>query len=153
MSEENKSAIVDNSETSEKSFNPIAFGDNFVSEEATATEAVGSENTEEAKATEESADDWSFEEQEIVEESRPGDDVARDDVNWGAIAAQLGLDGKSTKEEIQAALKGVQDTKEEEESAAPEKEFEQFESLLKLDDIKFNYKKLLKNVRTFMVII
>ncbi len=134
MSEENKSAIVDNSETSEKSFNPIAFGDNFVSEEATATEAVGSENTEEAKATEESADDWSFEEQEIVEESRPGDDVARDDVNWGAIAAQLGLDGKSTKEEIQAALKGVQDTKEEEEAAAPEKEFEQFESLLKLDD-------------------
>ena len=116
MSEENKSAIVDNSETSEKSFNPIAFGDNFVSEETTATEVVDSENTKEAKATEESGEDWSFEEQEIVEESRPGDDVARDDVNWGAIAAQLGLDGKSTKEEIQAALKGVQDTKEEEEA-------------------------------------
>ena len=40
MSEENKSAIVDNSETSEKSFNPIAFGDNFVSEETTATEVA-----------------------------------------------------------------------------------------------------------------
>jgi hypothetical protein len=134
MSEENKSAIVDNSETSEKSFNPIAFGDNFVSEEATDTEAVGSENTEEAKATEESEDDWTFEEKETVEESKPGEDTARDDVNWGAIAAQLGLDGKSTKEEIQAALKNAEDSKEEEKAVASGNEFDQFESILKLDD-------------------
>ena len=40
MSEENKSAIVDNTESSNEDFNPIAFGDTFVPEKDTATEVV-----------------------------------------------------------------------------------------------------------------
>lgn len=138
MSEENKSALVEGNETAEANFNPIAFGEQFAADEKKATdiENVDTENAEAATETEANEDDWTFEEKEPVkvEENKTGDDAARDDVNWGAIAAQLGLDGKSTKEEIQEALKGVQDAKEEEAAAAPVNEFEQFESLLKLDD-------------------
>ncbi len=137
MSEENKSAIVDNTESSNEDFNPIAFGDTFVPEKDTATEVVEETKEESVEAATEESDDWTFDEPSesaITEEAKSGDDAARDDVNWGAIANQLGLEGKSTKEEIQEALKAVQEKKEEEQKDAPSNEFDQMNSLLKLDD-------------------
>ena len=137
MSEENKSAIVDNTESSNEDFNPIAFGDTFMPEKDTATETVEETKEESVEATTEESDDWTFDEPSeptITEEVKSGDDAARDEVNWGAIANQLGLEGKSTKEEIQEALKAVQEKKEEEQKDAPSNEFDQMNSLLKLDD-------------------
>jgi len=137
MSEENKSAIVDNTESSNEDFNPIAFGDTFMPEKDTATEAVEETAEESVETVAEESDDWSFDEPTepvATEEAKPGDEAARDEINWSRIAAQLGLDGKSTKEEIQEALKAAETKKEDEQKDAPSNEFDQMNSLLKLDD-------------------
>lgn len=137
MSEENKSAIVDNSETSKDDFNPIAFSDTFIPQEDTSTETVEETTEESVEAVAEEGDDWSFDEPTepvATEETKSGDDAARDEINWSRIAAQLGLDGKSTKEEIQEALKAVETKKEDEQKDAPSSQFDQMNDLLKLDD-------------------
>ncbi len=137
MSEENKSAIVDNTESSNEDFNPIAFGDTFMPEKDTPTEAAEETAEESVETVAEESDDWSFDEPTepvTTEEAKPGDEAARDEINWSRIAAQLGLDGKSTKEEIQEALKAAETKKEDEQKDAPSNEFDQMNSLLKLDD-------------------
>jgi len=137
MSEENKSALVDNSETSTSEankFNPIAFGDSFNNVETESTETLDEATEESVESEVEENDDWSFEDEPVAEENKAGEDAGRDDVNWAAVAAQLGLDGKSTKEEIQEALKAIQDNKEEEKANEPVDEFDQLKNILKLDD-------------------
>jgi len=137
MSEENKSALVDSSETSTSEaskFNPIAFGDSFNNVETESTETLDEATEESVESEVEESDDWSFEDEPVAEENKAGEDAGRDDVNWAAVAAQLGLDGKSTKEEIQEALKAIQDNKEEEKANEPVDEFDQLKNILKLDD-------------------
>jgi hypothetical protein len=133
--EENKTALVDsntdNTPAEESKFNPISFTEGLMPKEETDENVV--ENTDTTEVKEEAQeDDWSFEDEAAL--ATDSNEAGRDEVNWSRIAAQLGLDGKSTKEEIQEALKAAESKKEDEQKDATLNQFDQMNDLLKLDD-------------------
>ena len=133
--EENKTALVNNDTEStpveQSKFNPITFsgvtpGDEI--DEDVNTEIVDNIET---KKTEET-DDWSFEDEETV--ATDPNEAGRDEVNWARVAAELGLDTGSTKEEIKEALKNKEKAEETKKEESSDDEFTQLESVLNLDD-------------------
>lgn len=132
--EENKTALVNNDTEStpveESRFNPITFSGNVPEENK--EEDVDAEVVDSAKVEEAKDEDWSFED-EATPEKDPNE-AGRDDVNWSRVAAELGLDSGSTKEEIQEALNSKKEDKEEEKIEQPDNEFTQLEGVLNLDD-------------------
>jgi hypothetical protein len=133
--EENKTALVDsnteNTPAEESKFNPISFTEGLMPKEETDENVV--ENTDTTEVKEEAQeDDWSFE-----DEAAPATDpneAGRDEVNWARVAAELGLDTGSTKEEIKEALKNKEKTEETKKEESSDNEFTQLESVLNLDD-------------------
>lgn len=130
--EENKTALVDsnteNTPAEESKFNPISFTEGLMPKEETDENVV--ENTDTTEVKEETQeDDWSFE-----DEATPATDpneAGRDEVNWARVAAELGLDSGSTKEEIKQALKNKEEAVKEEETVD---EFAKLQEILRLDD-------------------
>lgn len=130
--EENKTALVDsnteNTPAEESKFNPISFTEGLMPKEETDENVV--ENTDTTEVKEEAQeDDWSFE-----DETTPATDpneAGRDEVNWARVAAELGLDSGSTKEEIKQALKNKEEAVKEEETVD---EFAKLQEILRLDD-------------------
>lgn len=130
--EENKTALVDsnteNTPAEESKFNPISFTEGLMPKEETDEDVV--ENTDTTEVKEETQeDDWSFE-----DEATPATDpneAGRDEVNWARVAAELGLDSGSTKEEIKQALKNKEEAVKEEETVD---EFAKLQEILRLDD-------------------
>lgn len=130
--EENKTALVDsnteNTPAEESKFNPISFTEGLMPKEETDENIV--ENTDTTEVKEEAQeDDWSFE-----DEATPATDpneAGRDEVNWARVAAELGLDSGSTKEEIKQALQNKEEAVKKEESVD---EFAKLQDILRLDD-------------------
>jgi len=130
--EENKTALVDsnteNTPAEKSKFNPISFTEGLMPKEETDENVV--ENTDTTEVKEETQeDDWSFE-----DEATPATDpneAGRDEVNWARVAAELGLDSGSTKEEIKQALKNKEEAVKEEETVD---EFAKLQEILRLDD-------------------
>jgi hypothetical protein len=130
--EENKTALVDsnteNTPAEESKFNPISFTEGLMPKEETDENVV--ENTDTTEVKEETQeDDWSFE-----DEATPATDpneAGRDEVNWARVAAELGLDSGSTKEEIKQALKNKEEAVKQEETVD---EFAKLQEILRLDD-------------------
>lgn len=130
--EENKTALVDsnteNTPAEESKFNPISFTEGLMPKEETDENVV--ENTDTTEVKEEAQeDDWSFED-EATPETDPNE-AGRDEVNWARVAAELGLDSGSTKEEIKQALKNKEEAVKEEETVD---EFAKLQEILRLDD-------------------
>lgn len=130
--EENKTALVDsnteNTPAEESKFNPISFTEGLMPKEETDEDVV--ENTDTTEVKEETQeDDWSFED-EPTSATDPNE-AGRDEVNWARVAAELGLDSGSTKEEIKQALKNKEEAVKEEETVD---EFAKLQEILRLDD-------------------
>ena len=130
--EENKTALVDsnteNTPAEESKFNPISFTEGLMPKEETDENVVENTDTTEVKK-ETQEDDWSFE-----DEATPATDpneAGRDEVNWARVAAELGLDTGSTKEEIKQALKNKEEAVKQEETVD---EFVKLQEILRLDD-------------------
>lgn len=130
--EENKTALVDsnteNTPAEESKFNPISFTEGLMPKEETDENIV--ENTDATEVKEETQeDDWSFEDEATPETD--SNEAGRDEVNWARVAAELGLDSGSTKEEIKQALKNKEEAVKEEETVD---EFAKLQEILRLDD-------------------